>query len=389
MSDGQNRYRADFIGPESDQAVRSKLRYFQGPDPRHWSKWSGSKGARRWHYAVLGRDGTNAVAAAIEVLTTVKLPEQRDAQEKDSIFSNLYEHSDFKGRSFFAFLGPNTIYESVEKSYLDIVHLQDRISSLTLNASLGETRGDVILFQDDRFFGRFTGIRTNTTPTQQVSVSYVGDFINDRTSSLLLVRRFDKERLRALGDPVSKVVITNIIAGVKKIKRVRGDPIFTWDMWPTGGDSHPNDPDKRFVQIKIPVEIEVNKWFNYDAEIWLWFYFYISGGYLAGYLAYYGAEVEGGLISGNVLDAIMEELPDKFGVIEATLNSVLSTINGTVHHPSGVIAGPFSSVYLLPGDQTQFSESVMEGNVADNVTMVLTPQQPPVSNVEFASVGLV
>jgi hypothetical protein len=336
----------------------------------------------------LDRDGKRAVAAAIEVLTTVKLPEQGDVQDKDSIFSNLYEHSDFKGRSFFAFLGPNTIYESVAKSYLDIVHLQDRISSLTLDASVGETRGDMILFQNDRFFGRFTGIRTNTNPTQLVSVSYVGDFINDRTSSLLLVRRFDKERLRALGDPISKAIISNIIGGVKKIKRLRSDPIFTWDMWPTGGDSHPNDPDKRFVQIKIPVEIEVNNWFNYDAEIWLWFYFYISGGYLAGYLAYYGAEVEGGLISGSVLDGIMEELPDKFGDIETTLNSVLSTINGT-GHLSGVIAGPFSSVYLLPGDQTQFSGSVMEGNVADNVTMVLTPRQPLVSTVGFASVGLV
>ena len=155
----------------------------------------------------------------------------------------------------------------------------------------------MILFQNDRFFGRFTGIRTNSDPTQQVSVSYVGDFINDRTSSLLLVRRAAKEELRALGDPISKAVITDIIGGVKKIKRLTGDPIFTWDMWPTGGDDHPNDPDKRFVQIKIPVEIEVNNWFNYDAEIWLWFYLYLSAGYLAGYLAYYGAEVEGGLIS--------------------------------------------------------------------------------------------
>jgi hypothetical protein len=105
-------------------------------------------------------------------------------------------------------------------------------------------------------------------------------------------------------------------------------------------------------------------------------------------LAYYGAEVEGGLISGSVLDGIMEELPLKFGDIEATLNSVLSTINGT-GHLSGVISGPFSSVYLLPGDQTQFSGSVMEGNVADNVTMILTPRQPLVNTAGFASVGLV
>jgi hypothetical protein len=53
-------------------------------------------------------------------------------------------------------------------------------------------------------------------------------------------------------------------------------------MWPTGGDSHPNDPDKRFVQIKIPVVIDVPDWFDYDAEIWLWFYLYIGATPLGG-----------------------------------------------------------------------------------------------------------
>ena len=66
----------------------------------------------------LDGDAKRAVAAAMEVLTTIKLPQQGDVQDKDSIFSNLYENSDFRGRSFFAFLGPDTIYESIQKSYL-------------------------------------------------------------------------------------------------------------------------------------------------------------------------------------------------------------------------------------------------------------------------------
>jgi hypothetical protein len=317
----------------------------------------------------LDRDSRKAVSKAVDVLTSVRLPGQAENQPKDSIFSNLYEHSDFRGRSMFAYLGPDAIYAAVQKSYLELVDLHDRISSLKLNSSLGESRGDVILFQDERFFGRFTALRTNANPTQEVAASYIGDFINDRTSSLMLVRRFGEESTRALGDPITKALIGNIVAGAEGVKELRGDPVFTWDMWPTGGDSHPNDPDKRFIQIKVPVEIEVNNWFNYNAEIWLWFYLYIDGGFLRGYLAYYGAEVEGGIVSGSVLEDIMAALPEKFGEIETTLATFLETINGASRLP---ILGPFTSVYLLPGDQTQFTGQFMEGNVSDNVTVVLT-----------------
>jgi hypothetical protein len=321
------------------------------------------------HVGEVDADSRKIVSQAIEVLTSVKLPNQDSDRHKDSIFSNLYEHSDFRGRSMFAYLGPDSIYQSVQKSYLQQIDLHDKISSLTLDASAGEFRGDVILFQDDRFFGRFTGVRTTlNNPTQQVSASYVGDYINDRTSSLMLVRRYDDEDSRALGDPISKALIGNIIGGTKGIRELRGDPVFTWDMWPTGGDSHPNDPEKRFIQIKIPVVIDVPHWFDYDAEIRLWFYLYISAGYLRGYLAYYGAWVEGGIKSQEILDKLMAAIPDNFGEIDTTLNTLLSSINGSSRIP---MLGPFTAVYLLPGDQSLFSGQAMEGNVADNVTIVL------------------
>ena len=342
---------------------------------------------RLTHVGELDAESKKIVSKAIEVLTSVKLPNQGSGQDKDSLWSNLYEHSDFRGRSIFAYLGPDSIYQSIQKSYLQNVDLHDKISSLTLDASAGEVRGDIILFQDDRFFGRFTSVRTTiNNPTQQVSASYVGDFINDRTSSLLLVRRYGDEDIRALGDPISKALISNIIGGTEGIRELRGDPIFTWDMWPTGGDSHPNDPDKRFVQIKIPVVIDVPDWFDYDAEIWLWFYLYIGatplgGGHLRGYLAYYGAWVEAGLKSGSVLNGIMEALPDKFGEIETALDAVLSTINGAGRLP---MQGPFTAVYLLPGDQGLFTGMAMEGNVGDNVSVVLVRRQFPLAS----SIGL-
>ena len=321
---------------------------------------------RLTHVGKLQGESEGIVSKAIETLIAVKLPNQDSAEEKDGIWSFLFQHSDMNGPSVFAYLGPSSIYRAVRKTFLQTVDLNDAISSLTLDASAGEVRGDVILFQNDRFFGRFTGVRTDAdNPTLSVGVSYVGGHINDRTSSILLARRYAGEKVKALGDSISEALISNIIEDVKKVKKLKGSPIFTWDMWPTGGDRHPNDPDKRFVQINIPVEIEVNNWWNYDAEIWLWIYLYISGGDLRGYVAYYGAEVESGLISGSVLDGIMEELPDKLGEIDSLIDAQLSPIN---------LDGPYSKVYLLPGDQTLFSGKALEGNTEDNVSVVLVPR---------------
>jgi hypothetical protein len=328
----------------------------------------------------LDADAQPVVMAALETLTEVPLEYQDGGQPKDSIWSFLYRHSDFKGTSALAFLGPSSVYSSLREPSLRNIELHDRISSLRLDASAGEVRGDCYLFEHERFLGRFVGIRTNAgDPTQSVDVSYVGNSMNDRTSSVLLARRFSNERVRAIGDPVSKALIANIVADVGKVERLRGDPVFTWDMWPDGGDSHPNDPDKRFVQIKIPVEIDVNNWFNYDAEIWLWFYLYIGqpsrplfgeGGELRGHLAHYGAWVEGGIISDKVLDGIMDALPSQFGAIEMLLNTLVGSVNA---------AAPFTNVFLLPGDQSQFVDArYLEGHVDDNVSVVLLKTAPPV-----------
>jgi len=328
----------------------------------------------------LDAEAQEVVVAALETLTSVPLASQDADRPKDSIWSFLYRHADFRGRSVLAYLGPSSIYSSLRSRSLRNVDLHDRISSFRVDASAGEERGDCYLFEHDRFLGRFVGVRTDANdPTRSVDVTYVGDSINDRTSSVLLARRFSNERVRAIGDPISKALIANIVADVKKVEKLRGDPVFTWDMWPEGGDSHPNDPDKRFVQIKIPVEIDVNNWFNYDAEIWLWFYLYIGqpnppffgeGGELRGYLAHYGAWVESGIISGSVLDGIMDALPARFGEIEMLLNTLLGSVNADA---------PYTNVLLLPGDQSQFvGTRYLEGHVEDNVSVVLLKTPPPV-----------
>ncbi len=365
----------ELVGQSPDKALSILVEKYK-QDPSQQNQFLVQDAINRLtHVASLDAKRQKLVAEAIKVLTSVKLESQGEAEAKDSVWSNLYEHSDFEGRSIFAYLGPNSIYQSIRGNSLKNVDLHDRISSLTLDASTGEVRGDVILFQHDRFFGRFTAVRTNASnPTQQVSVSYVGGHINDRTSSILLVRRFADELVYSLGTLGAGQQIVNAIADVEKIKKVKGDPILTWDMWPTGGDAHPNDPDKRFIQVKIPVEIEVNNWFNYDAELWLWFYLYIQTGQLRGYTAWYGAKVEGGIISGSVLDDVMDALEDKIGDIDSLLDSFLSIANLGA---SPFVLGPYSAVYLLPGDQTLFAGPALEGHVEDDVSIVLVKRPLP------------
>ncbi len=302
----------------------------------------------------LDKDAEKLVDEAIETLSSAKKTEE----QKDSIWSTLYEHSDRRGRSFYVNHGPGWVYRLIRKSALDGTRLNDRISSLYVDASSGEVGGEVILFQHDRYFGRYARFTTTPgAPTVRNYINYVGDFINDKTSSILVVRRFNNELPpTALGSLVSRDDIEGFINSVERIS-MRGDAIFTWDMWPEGGDDHPNDTSRRFIEIKIPVRVDVPHWFDYDAEIRYWIYLYIdSSGILRGYVAYYGAWVEGGIITGKILDRIMDGLPGTIGTLESFLSNALTMVN---------TLGPFERQYFLPGTASS------TGYTNDDISIVL------------------
>ena len=91
--------------------------------------------------------------------------------------------------------------------------------------------------------------------------------MNDRTSSVLIYRKSANEISAALGDLVPASEVTAVISSQDGVSP-RGDPIFTWDLFPDGKDDHPNETGKMYVYIRIPVTIDVPDWpFDYDAEI--------------------------------------------------------------------------------------------------------------------------
>lgn len=299
------------------------------------------------------------IEGAIKMLSTKTLKKGSKAgDETDSIWSQLYQHSDYRGRSYYVNHSPGFVYRKVRISTLNSASLNDSISSLYVDASASEVGGRVILFQNDRFTGRFASFSTNASnPTTRVFTPYIGNFMNDRTSSILVVRQYNNElppiSLSSLG---LKEAIESFIDSVPRIS-LRGDPIITWDMWPEGGSDHPNEPTKRYIELKIPVEVDVPGWFDYDAEIRYWVYLYVdSAGTLRGYVDYYGAWVEGGVKHDSILDRIMDALPGTIGTVNAQISNALRVAESF---------GPYVRQYFLPGDGSN------SGNSNNDVSLVL------------------
>ena len=219
-----------------------------------------------------------------------------------------------------------------------------------------------VLVPADRFFGRYAKLDANAG--EAPGLPSLGSFMNDRTSSVLIYRKSANEVSAALGELVSPGQVTAVISSQEKLSP-RGDPIFTWDMFPDGQDGHPNETWKMYIYIRIPVTVAVPHWFDYDAEIRYWIYPFVDqSGRLHASLEYYGAWVEGGLITDDVLDGLMapDGIPSSLGQVTGLISPATDAVN--------VISGPFSSAYLLPG------RNEVRGNTDDDVTVVLVQGMP-------------
>lgn len=275
-----------------------------------------------------------------------------------SIWTRLYEHTNFRGRSTFAnlyYTSPVTTYLRISKSWLDSAHIHDRISSLQIGCSSWEQGGRVILFQHSNFRGRYAIF--NATPGSTNSTSNLSaENFNDITSSVLIVRRYRRElgplALGSMGSPNLRTQIQNQVSGISRIS-MRGTPIITWDLWP--GFS----PSRKYIYLKVPIRVDVPNWFDYDAELRFWIYLYVgSDQKVRGFVNWYGAWVEGGILTGKILDRLMNEIPGQLGNINNSITSALSMLQ----------AFDFVGLYYLPGTAGH------TGNVNDDVSIVFVKE---------------
>lgn len=243
-----------------------------------------------------------------------------------SIWTRLYQHSNYRGRSTFANLyyqaNPAT-YSRISKGWLDAVNLHDHVSSLETGVSSSEGGGNVILFQDSGFRGRYASFSATPGTTVKTPNLSIENF-NDRMSSGLLVRRYSSElppiALGDLGTPPLRQKLGDLASSIPGLSK-RGNPVITWDMWP--GFS----PSYNYIYIRVPVRVNVPSWFDYDAEIRLWLYLYVnSAGKVRGHVAWYGAWVEGGWKTGSIMDRLMDGIPDKIGDINSLISNALRSL---------------------------------------------------------------
>lgn len=330
-----------------------------------YRKQPSAKGAILIEMAInrIGISGRTELAGLVEEAKKLLAEKQKrkgkGGFQGDNVTGTIYQHTDFNGASMFLNLSVGALLTGFVN--LSSFNFNDRVSSAEHTASPDEVGGRLFLFQNDRFRGRY--VKLDANGGDNPSLSSLGSFMNDRTSSVLIYRKFADEVSQPLGDLVPAGNISDIIAAQGGLYS-RGDPIFTWDLFPDGKDDHPNETGKMYIYVRIPVEVEVDDWFNYDAEIRYWIYLWVSqDGRLHGHVEYYGAWVEGGLIT----DGVLAELMGPTGIVTS-----IGQVNMIVQSATDVANafGPYFSSYLLPGRNDD------RGNTDDDVTIVLIKGMP-------------
>lgn len=305
------------------------------------------------------RELAGLVEEAKKLLAEKRKRKGKGGYQGDNVTGTLYQHTDFNGATMFLNLSAGALLTGFVN--LSWFNFNDRTSSARHSASPDEVGGRLFLFQTDRFRDRY--LKLDANGGDNPSLSSFGSFMNDRTSSVLIYRKSANEVVTSLGNLVSPSQITAAISEQESLYS-RGDPILTWDLFPDGKDGHPNETGKMYVYVRIPVEVEVDDWFNYDAEIRFWIYLYVTQeGQLRAWPDYYGAWVEGGIYT----DDVLAELMGPEGIV-TSLPQVITLLDGATILAN--LGAPYSSVYLLPGRNED------RGNTNDDVTVVLVEGMP-------------
>jgi hypothetical protein len=275
----------------------------------------------------------------------------------DDIWYTAYVDANYGGATFFEDLPSGYInggYYYVGDSF------NDKLSSIKIGCSSNEVGGYVMLFQNAYFYGNFQNYTVSTPGDPETDISYVGNGFNDQASSIIIQRRFPNEtRPIPLSDLVPLNTITAEVNSISPNLRTSGNPILTWDLYPTGANNDPNEPSKAYIYLEIPCQVNTNQWFFggwYDCQIRYWIYLYVDGnGDLQGYVDYWGYWVQGGLYTNGVASALAQEIPQHLGPVNALVSQATRLAN---------VAGPFNFIYYLPGN------GGASGNTNDGVTIV-------------------
>lgn len=278
-----------------------------------------------------------------------------------TVFAEFFKHSNFGGAVETFTLSNSWRYRWIKFGGT----LKNEISSMRAKAYSGHG-GNVYGFSKNNFLGDFAAL--NMANNWTCWWSYVGGSINDDIESALMIRRSQNEYAVDVKDKISEPFKTNFDAAISgtQVKR-NGDPKIYAVFWPSWASS------KKFVCIEQKMTVELDWWWDYEASVKYYVYFYINAsGQLKGYVYDVDVWVEGGIFSSDIRSELEPKLEDGADKIDDELTAQLDQINAL----ASLFGMNLSSVYLIPGNPPNMpppsSNFGRKASAYENATLVVT-----------------
>lgn len=274
----------------------------------------------------------------------------------------LFEHSDIAGRQLFITCPTSERYILATSQFLNEFEFNDITSSVKLSASLKDPFHTCILFENDRFDGKFKAFSFNNI-RNIISLPY----FNDLTSSVILVTHDQTSRvtmvgLRHLAGTRINDAVDQQLKNYQEVSR-NGEVIlkFSIDAFEIG--QFGND----LVKIEIPLEIQTPfPYRNYQAKLGYYIDLFMTDQHIlkAGIVgsSYW---IMPGVLSGTIEKHLKINSLNTARLIDSEVNNLLHELNW--HR--------WKDIYLLPG-LTDHIDKDYEGNVEDDCTLVLVSEDP-------------
>lgn len=266
-----------------------------------------------------------------------------------SVYAEFFEHKDFGGSSESFYLNNSYRYWWIKFGST----FGNRISSFRGHAANG-FNGNLFTMSQNNFSGKLISLNMSEGSTSWWN--WVGSNYNDDIESALLVNRNKNEMLIEL----KTLILSDFISGLDDatsgtpVSR-KGDPVVYTTFWPSFAS------DRNFVSIEQNLNVAIDWWPDYDAQVRYDIYLYLNGnGNVWGYSYYPYVWVEGGIFSRKIFNELYPKLKEGATTLTQKIQRKLSLLSFK----------KFNGLYLLPGNKPSANFGDY-GDTRYNSTLVL------------------
>ena len=258
--------------------------------------------------------------------------------------AGIYSGTNQTGTARFFGVGHSSRYALIRGSTMSGAHLDRAVSSAEVYGSsfcdpslvfFGTPPGVPGTFGD--FNGLFHQVTNTGTTADRVNLG--GMFNNWATSGLLIARNRPTELAVSFRDMFLakwKTVIDDQLSGGAKRD---GDPVLTWEMFPTSV-SHLSS-DRFYLKIHQKLDIVIDWWPDYEASLTYHLRLYPTGGNVRGHVARWAYWIEGGAKSDDIEERLGPAIQAGAGKLNEELGKELKKLDFL----------NVKDLYLLPGRQ--------------------------------------